>query len=186
MYNNGILSIYAGGIKRRFIGNISEKKKLKTYYLSNVKMKVSGLIECKIGGFFQIKNISFNDLLKCEDLRILYNNISEIDSLNVEYACCEMNLYKRKIPSLIEQLKRDKYIVEDLLGYKNVIYVGFIGYGYIDDITIETLNVLESIHLVIIEIKNCIWFGRNLVYYNDWTTIAKINLLFDKLKKIDF
>ena len=83
-------------------------------------------------------------------------------------------------------MKRDKYIVEDLLGYKNEIYVGFVGHGYIDDLTIETLNVSESIHLVIIEIKNCMWFGRNLVHHNDWTTIAKINLLFDKIKKIDF
>ena len=119
-------------------------------------------------------------------MQILFNNISEIDSLNAKYACFEMKLNKRKIPSLIEQLKRDKYIVEDLLGYKNVIYVGFVGYGYIDDITIETLNVSESIHLVIIKIKNYMCFGRNLVYYNDWIVIAKINLLFDKLNKIDF
>ena len=41
MYSNGLLSIYAGCIRRRFIGNISEKKKTKTYNLYNVKMKVS-------------------------------------------------------------------------------------------------------------------------------------------------
>ena len=61
---NGILSIYIGGIRRRFIGNISEKKKTKTYCLYDVKMKVSGLIEGEIDELLQIKNISFNDLLK--------------------------------------------------------------------------------------------------------------------------
>ena len=63
-------------------------------------MKVCGLIKCKIDGFFQIKNISFNDVIKSDELRILYNNISEIDSSNVEYACCEMKLSKIKIPSI--------------------------------------------------------------------------------------
>ena len=130
------------------------------------KISVSGLKECEIDGFFQIKNKAFKELIESEDLEIIYNNIDEQESDAAEYTCCEIKLNKRRIPSIITQLKRDKEIFEKLFGYQNVIYIGFVGSGIIDNSITQMLsNNLGNIGLAIFEIKNYKWLGRNLLYY---------------------
>ena len=68
---------------------------------------------------------------------------------------------------------------------KNTIYLGFVGSGKIDNSIKEKLCNLKDINVAIIEIKKYIWFGRNLVYYMDWTTIEMIKEIYEKIKKIE-
>ena len=182
LYSNGVFSIYSGDIRRRFIGTIKEKKKTMSAFLRDVKISVSGLKECEIDGFFQIKNNAFKDLIESEDLEIIYNNINEQESDLAKYACCEIKLNKRRIPLMINQLRRDKKILEEFFGYENIIYIGFVGFGIIDNSIIEILNSnSRKISLAILGIKNCEWLGRNLLYYNDWTTIERLINIDEKL-----
>ena len=144
-------------------------------FLRDVKIYVSGLKKCEMGGFFEIKNKAFKELIEREELEIIYNNTNEQESNLAKYACCEMKLNKRKIPLMIKQLKRDKEVLEEFFGYENIIYLGFVGRGNFEDSMIEKLNSNSGkISLAILGIKDCKLLGRNLLYYHDWTTIEKL------------
>ena len=67
-------------------------------FLRDVKIYVSGLKKCEMGGFFEIKNKAFKELIESEELEIIYNNIYEQELDSAKYACCLIKLNKRRIP----------------------------------------------------------------------------------------
>ena len=175
LYSNGVFIIYSGDIRRRFIGAIKEKKKTMWVFLRDLKISVSGLKESEIDEFFQVKNKAFKELIESEELEIIYNNIYEQELDSAKYACCLIKLNKRRIPLINKQLKREKEVLEEYFEYENIIYLGFVGCGNIEDSIMEMLgNNSGKISLAIFGIKNCKWLGRNLLYYHDWTTIEKL------------
>lgn len=144
-------------------------------FLGDLKISVSGLKESEIDGFFQVKNKAFKELIESEELEIIYNNIYERELDSAKYACCLIKLNKRRIPLINKQLKREKEVLEEYFEYENIIYLGFVGCGNIEDSIMEMLgNNSGKISLAIFGIKNCKWLGRNLLYYHDWTTIEKL------------
>ena len=146
-------------------------------------MKISRMMEGEINGLMKINKNSFKQLINSSDINVIFNNINEYNSSKAQYVCFEIKMNKKKIPDMIKQLKRDKGIVENIMRCKNTIYLGFVGSGKIDNSIKEKLCNLKDINVAIIEIKKYIWFGRNLVYYMDWTTIEMIKEIYEKIKK---
>jgi len=181
LYNNGILCFYKNYIRKTFIGRV---KNCETFvYIDKVKMKISRMMEGEIDGLMKINKNSFKQLINSSDINVIFNNINEYNSSKAQYVCFEIKMNKKKILDMIKQLKRDKGIVENIMRCKNTIYLGFVGSGKIDNSIKEKLCNLKDINVAIIEIKKYIWFGRNLVYYMDWTTIEMIKEIYEKIKK---
>ena len=180
---NGSLSIYSGAVMRRFIRNIKENNKKINIFLNDKEITISREKEVEIDGFFKIQskfdNIFGNDIIS------LYNNIDDEELDNANYACCEIKLNKAKINSLVQQLRNDKDILENMFRFKRVIYVGFVGTGFIDRKILNKLKAIKSIKFIILEIKNFIWLKRDLTNYIDWATIAIMSELKEKWKELD-
>lgn len=186
---NKTLSIHSGGPLRRFITNISEKNKATQIYINDTKVIISRLKEIEIDCFNKI-NSNFIKIIG-DDLICLYTNISQEFLKNAKYACCEIKLNKSKIKLLVKQLVKDKAYLENLMRFKNIVYIGFVGSGFINNTIIDELNDYRNINLIIFEIKNFCWLQRDLTNYIDWETVRttkanekKLNVLDHKLDLI--
>ncbi len=115
---------------RRFIRNIKEKNKIQIIILNDKEITISRVKEIEINGFFKIKS-KFNNIFR-NDIISLNNNIDDEELNNANYACCEIKLNNAKINSLLQQLGNDKDILQNIFGFKRVIYIGFDGTGFID------------------------------------------------------
>lgn len=83
-----------------------------------------------------------------------------------------------QIKKLIKQLKKDKNVLENMIGYERVIYIGFIGNGKINNNIFGILKNIKALNLIILQIKKCNWLERKLTQNIDWETYS----LFQKIK----
>ena len=178
-YPNQSVSIYSGGPKRRFITNIDEKTKI--IDLNGVEIKISGVKEIEIDCFYKIHS-NFENIIG-DDIKYMYSNVNKEELKNAEYACCEIKLNKSKIKSLVDQLVKDKDYLENLMRFKKIVYVGFVGSGFIDNKILNNLQGLRNINLAIFEIKNFIWLQRDLTNYIDWKNIKELKEIKQEIKE---
>lgn len=181
---NKNISIYNGYIKRRFIGIIKKKKTDKVIILNSATIKISRVQECEIDGFFGLENSKFSDIQN-KSLISLYNNTNDSYINNVEYVCIEVKLSKRSITSLISQIERDRIVLENYIGYTNILYVGFIGGIKKENIDFDNINIPKNINLIVFEIHNCCWDGNNLTYYINWEAISELSKLKCKISVME-
>ena len=183
-FPNNSISIYSGYIKKRLIYNTSEKKKDRIIDLSRNKIIISGIKECKIDGFFKLNNSNFIEMQNDDNLICLFNNSSNDFINKAKYVCTEVKLSKGSMSSLLRQFYRDKTFLEEYAGYKNILYLGFVGSVKNYNIDFRKLKIPENINLIIYEIHDCFWGGRSLTNYIDWETIKEIKEIRNRLEML--
>ena len=106
-----------------------------------------------------------------------YNN--ELN--NFDYAVLEIKLNQNKVDELIDQIKKDKEVMEKLIT-KKILYIGFVDDNKIDcDIT----DKIKGFNFLLFGFKNSEFCGRNMVQYLDWKSINEIKSLNDKVKSLN-
>ena len=73
----------------------------------------------------------------------------------------------------MKQLKKDHNILENIIAYKRLIYIGFVGVGKKNKYLKAKLKKMKDLDLVILQIKQCHWLKRNLTQNIDWETYSK-------------
>ena len=84
-----------------------------------------------------------------------------------------------QINKLIKQFKKDKKILENIIEYGKVIYIGFVGKGIFNNNLLVKLKNIKDIDFILLQIKRCTWLRRNLTQNIDWETYS----LYKRLKK---
>ena len=173
LYPNQCLRIIAGYISRRFITNITEKNKETKINLNNANIIVSKVNEIEIDVFMKLTSNAIEKIAKDnDDIICLYKNIDDDREKNAEYACCEVKLNIEQINKLLKQLEKDKNILENTIGYKNIIYIGFVGNdkksNKISNNLLIKLKNIKGLDLLILQIKKYSWLKRKLTQNIDW------------------
>ena len=174
--DNQSLSIFTY-ISRRFIGNISKKMEETKLVLNNAKIIISKVNEIEIDGFFKITTNNIDKIINNDDVICLYRNVNDDKINNAKYACCEIKLSVEQINKLMKQLKKDHNILENIIAYKRLIYIGFVGVGKKNKYLKAKLKKMKDLDLVILQIKQCHWLKRNLTQNIDWETYSKFKRL---------
>lgn len=170
--SNQSLSIFIGCILRRFIVNVSEKSQVKILVLNNTKIIISKVNEIEIDGFFKIISNNIDKIINDDDIICLYRNIDDYKANNAKYACCQIKLSLQQINKLIKQLKKHQNSLENIIGFKSIIYIGFVGVGKINKNLISKLKKIKDLDILILQINNCHWLKRNLTQNIDWETYS--------------
>ena len=182
LYQNQSISIFTGYISRRFITNISQKTQGATIALNNTKILISKVNEIEIDGFLKLTSNTIDKIINDSDIICLYKNINNDKIKNFQYACCEIKLSMDQINKLIKQLEKDQNVLENIIGYKKIIYIGFVGNdkknNKISNNSLVKLKKINNLNFLILQIKNCTWLKRNLTQYIDWKTYS---ILKDKI-----
>ena len=166
------LSIFTGHISRRFITNISEKNKEVRLTLNDEKIIISRVNEIEIDGFFKLTSNNIEKIINSDDVICLYKSINDDKIKDAKYVCCEIKLSMEQINKLIKQFKKDKNILENIIEYGKVIYIGFLGKGIFNNNLLVKLRNIKNIDFIILQIKKCIWQRRNLTQNIDWETYS--------------
>ena len=58
--------------------------------------------------------------------------------------------------------------MENIIGFKSIIYIGFEGVGKINKNLISNLKKIKDLDILILQINNCHWLKRNFTQYIDW------------------
>ena len=144
------------------------KKSSKNIILNNTKIIISKVNEIEINGFFKITSNNIDKIINDDDITCLYRNIDDYKANNAKYVCCEIKLSLQQINKLIKQLKKDQNILENIIGFKSIINIGFVGVGKINKNLISKLKKIKDLDILILQINNCHWLKRNLTQNIDW------------------
>ena len=159
------------------------KQKDYTLTLSSNKskkiVKISVDYQAQIDGFFNISNFDVKQFNK-EEVEILYINVNPTEIMNYTQAIIEIKLNQKKIPELLNQLERDKYIAEKETSQK-VLYIGFVNSKIIDS---DALLVNSDMKCIIIGIDNN-FMNLNMLHELDWGLIEKYKAMESKIKQLE-
>ena len=171
---NQSLSIFTGYIFRRFITNISEKNKEVGLALNDEKIIISKVNEIEIEGFFKLNSNNIEKIINSDDVICLNKSINDDKTKDAKYVCCEIKLSMEQINKLIKQFKKYKNILENIIEYGKIIYIGFVGKGIFNNNLLVKLKNIKDIDFIILQIKRCIWLRRNLTQNIDWETYSQL------------
>ena len=98
-----------------------------------------------------------------------------------KYAVVEIKLSKTKIGEMIEQIKRDKEVMEKIIKDK-ILYLGFVNS---ENINRKSIKDIKGINFILFGIKNSQFYGRDILHYLDWNLIKKVDTLSEKIDNIE-
>ena len=82
---------------------------------------------------------------------------------------------------LIEQIKKDKEVMEKLLKRK-ILYIGFINS---ETLLYDIKDELEGLNFILFGVRKSKFFGHNITQYIEWDSIKDIKSLKIKVNEID-
>lgn len=98
-----------------------------------------------------------------------------------KYVVVEIKLSKTKIGEMIEQIKRDKEVMEKIIKDK-ILYLGFVNS---ENINRKSIKDIKGINFILFGIKNSQFYGRDILHYLDWNLIKKVDTLSEKIDNIE-
>ena len=140
-----------------------------------INLIIGHLVEVEIDGLFKIDNFSISDF-SSNEISIIYNNVPDIK--NFKNAAIEVKYGPKNFNGLVNQLKRDKDVL-DKLNYNSdneYVFIGFIKCKRKQINKKEFNNAIENLLNV-----NCIIIGLNGPIFNE----KKINKFYDWNKIIN-
>ena len=146
------------------------------------KINIGQLKQVEIDGLFKLNNFSVSKFDSTE-IKIIYKNVDDIT--NFKYSVCEIKYSKKNFDELIQQLKKDKNILEKCIRDSNIntIYIGFIRTNNIQEKKlIELTKDLKDIPMLIIGLKEPIFSKRKIDKYIDWGKLIEDKNKFNKLE----
>lgn len=159
-----------------------EQMRLKFSKKINVRIFISEIKNIEIDGSFQINNFDLNSF-DPNEVVVLYKGIKNINDFNTfNYIVMEAKLNPKKLLGMINQLKKDKFVIEKLYK-KKVLYIGFINSAVLE---IDISKEITDINFLILGIKYSQLFKRAITEFYDWKLINSIEMSIDNInKKID-
>ena len=92
-----------------------------------------------------------------DDIIFLYKNRDDDKSKDAQYACWEVKLNMDQINKLLKQLEKDKNALENIFGYKKIIYIGFVGSDKTNNKITNNLLIklknIKGLDLLVLQIK---------------------------------
>ena len=98
-----------------------------------------------------------------------------------KYVVVEIKLSKTTIGEMIEQIKRDKEVMEKIIKDK-ILYLGFVNS---ENINRKSIKDIKGINFILFGIKNSQFYGRDILHYLDWNLIKKVDTLSEKIDNIE-
>ena len=154
---------------KKFNNKNNKRKKPKNH--NNDNNKINGDISINILKYDSDKNNNTNKDIKLE------MKLSEF-----KYAVLEIKLSKNRIKEMIEQIKRDKGVMEKIVKEK-ILYIGFVNSDHIDQKIDEEV---KGLNFILIGIKNSHFYGRDVIQNIDWNTVDKVKALTSKIDAIKY
>lgn len=127
-------------------------------------------------GLFSINNFDLS-LFNPNEIKEVYNNCG--DSKDFRYLVMEVKYSSSKLGEMVEQLKKDHFIISNLIDGK-VLYLGITNY----DMPIH-LNLDLEFDCKIIMTKKCKLFGRELQKFYDWKLIKRVTKIEEEVTTIN-
>ena len=137
--------------------------------------------EYEVDGIYQDFNYDELDF-DADEVKILYKNTN---SSQYEYSIIEIKLNSNKIVELIQQLKADKIIIDNMVK-NNAVYIGFVNLTRNDFNTNNNHDysgICGDMQFIIFGINNVNFCERNVTDPIDWKLIHDFSLFKDELKK---
>ena len=110
-----------------------------------------------------------------------YTNEENYILSQFKYAIIEIKLSRKKIYELIEQIKKDKEVMEKLLKGK-ILYIGFINS---ESLIYDIKDELEGLNFILFGVRKSKFCGHNITQYIEWDSIKDIKSLKIKVNKIN-
>ena len=142
-----------------------------------VEIIIGKLIEVEIDGIFQIDNFRISQFDE-KEIKILYKNIDKRNDF--KHAALEIKYSKTNFGELVEQLERDKQVLEKFIDNadEKFIYIGVIRTNNFHKKELSKyIDNLKKLKCVIIGLNKPIFNKRNIDKYIDW------NMIYEKENK---
>ena len=157
--------------KNKKIVKVNETNSVSNININNTNFAIGPPQEVELGGVFQ--EIDFDELpFDKNEVVILFNNTPK---KKYDCAIVEIKLSAQKLEELIEQLKKDKDVMNNFIE-KSTVYIGFVNINKCDSDFIHDFNFDDAcgrFKCILLGIKNGTFCERNITFPIDWKIVSQ-------------